>query len=72
MKNYNMISTEKPPKYQFYHPAKLISISISYQLGKAFEKKTIEDQGERQMKAIQNQGEINTIKNIFMIVKILQ
>ena len=34
-------------------------------LGKAFEKqtKTIEDQGERQIKAIQNQGEIKTIKN---------
>ena len=34
-------------------------------MGKAFEKqtKTIEDQGERQIKAIQNQGEIKTIKN---------
>ena len=33
-------------------------------LGKAFEKqiKTIEDQRERQIKAIQNQGEINAIK----------
>ena len=33
-------------------------------MGKAFEKqiKTIEDQGERQMKAMQNQGEIRTIK----------
>ena len=33
-------------------------------LGKAFGKeiKTIEDQGERQIKAIQNQGEIKTIK----------
>ena len=34
-------------------------------LGKAFEKqtKTIEDQGKRQIKAMQNQGEIKTIKN---------
>ena len=33
-------------------------------LGKAFEKqkKTIEDQGKRQIKAMQNQGEIKTIK----------
>ena len=33
-------------------------------MGKAFEKqtKTIEDQGEREIKAIQNQGEIKTIK----------
>ena len=33
-------------------------------MGKAFEKqtKTVEDQGERQIKAIQNQGEIKTIK----------
>ena len=33
-------------------------------MGKAFEKqtKTVEDQGEREIKAIQNQGEIKTIK----------
>ena len=33
-------------------------------MGKAFEKQTttIEDQGEREIKAIQNQGEIKTIK----------
>ena len=28
MKNYNMISTEKPLKYQLYHQAKLISMNI--------------------------------------------
>ena len=28
MKNYNMISTEKLPKYQLYHQAKLISMNI--------------------------------------------
>ena len=35
-----------------------------YPLGKAFEKqiKTTEDQGEKQIKAIQNQGPIKTIK----------
>ena len=31
-------------------------------LGKAFEKKKIEDQGEKQIKAIQNQGQVKTIK----------
>ena len=33
-------------------------------LGKAFEKqrKTIEDEGEKQIKAIQNQGQVKTIK----------
>ena len=48
-------------------------------LGKVFGKqvKTVEDQGERQIKAIQNQGEINTSKKylytcIFMIIKILR
>ena len=28
MKNYNMIITEKLPKYQLYHQAKLISMNI--------------------------------------------
>ena len=42
-------------------------------LGKAFEKqiKTNEDQGEKQIKAIQDPGQVKIIKNIFMIVKIL-
>ena len=37
-------------------------------LGKAFEKKikTIEDQGEKQIRAIQNQGQVKTIKNIYL------
>ena len=37
-------------------------------LGKAFEKKikTIEDQREKQIKAIQNQGQVKTIKNIYL------
>ena len=40
---------------------------------KAFEKqiKTIEDQGEKQMKAIQNQMHVKTVKNVFIIMKIL-
>ena len=44
-----------------------------FPLGKAFEKqiKTIEDDGERQIKAIQNQGEIKQLKHILMIMKIL-
>ena len=37
-------------------------------LGKAFEKqiKTTECQGEKQIKAIQGQGQIKTIKNIYL------
>ena len=44
-----------------------------FPLGKAFKKqiKTIEDDGERQIKAIQNQGEIKQLKHILMIMKIL-
>ena len=41
-------------------------------LGKAFKKqiKTIEDQGEKLITAIQNQGQVKTIKNILMMMKI--
>ena len=41
-------------------------------LRKAFEKqiKTIEDQEEKQRKAIENQGQFKTIKNILMMMKI--
>ena len=37
-------------------------------MGKAFEKqiKTTECQGEKQIKAIQGQGQIKTIKNIYL------
>ena len=69
------LSSGKIDKYE-YHTGKEILPSNQQQiieqakftyspLGKAFEKqtKTIEDQGERQIKAIQNQGEIKTIKN---------
>ena len=40
-------------------------------LGKAFEKqtKTTEDQCEKQIKAIQNQGQVKQSKNIFMMIK---
>ena len=31
-------------------------------LGEAFDKKTIQDQGEKQIKAIQDQGQVKTIK----------
>ena len=42
-------------------------------LRKAFEKqiKTIEDQGEKQIKAIQNQVQVKTIKNMIMMMKIV-
>ena len=46
--------------------------STYYPLGKAFEEqiKTTKEQGERQIKAIQDQGEIKTIKNMFIMIKI--
>ena len=69
MKNYNMILIERPQKYPLYHQATISSeilpsnqqqiieqAKFTYSpLGKAFEKqtKTIEDQGEKQIKAIQ-------------------
>ena len=42
-------------------------------LGKAFEKqsKTTEDQGEKQTKAIKNQGQVKRIKDILMMMKIV-
>ena len=42
-------------------------------LRKAFEKqiKTIENQGGKQIKAIQDQGQLKTIKNMIMMLKIL-
>ena len=42
-------------------------------LGKTFEKqiKTNEDQGKNQIKAIQDQGQVKTIKNVLMMLKIL-
>ena len=42
-------------------------------LGKAFEKqsKTTEDQGEKQTKAIKNQGQVKTIKDILKMMKIV-
>ena len=45
-------------------------------LGKAFSKqkktKKMEDKGEKQIKAIQNQGEIKTIKkNMLIVIKII-
>ena len=43
-------------------------------LGRAFEKqiktKTIEHQGEKQIKAIQNQEQIKIIKNMLIVIKI--
>ena len=40
---------------------------------KAFEKqiKTMADQGEKQIKAIQNQTQIKTIKNMLIMIKIV-
>ena len=42
-------------------------------LGKTFEKqiKKIEDQDEKQIKVIPDQGQVKTIKSIFMMMKIL-
>ena len=84
MKKYDMILTENLPKYQPYHPAKLISMNILlvrilpsnqqqiieqtkfiyYPLRNAFEKqiKIIEEQEEKQIKAIQDQGQVKRIK----------
>ena len=44
-----------------------------FPLGKAFEKqiKTIEGQGEKQIKVIQNQRQVKQLKNIFMVIKIV-
>ena len=43
-------------------------------LGKAFEKqtKTIENQGEKQIKAIQDKDQLNQSKNLLMTLKIVQ
>ena len=43
-----------------------------FSIGKSSQKqiKTIQDQGEKQTKAIQNQEGIKTIKKIFIIMKI--
>ena len=70
----SLLSSGKVDKYE-YLTAEEILLSIKKQiieqakfiyspLGKAFEKqiKIIEEQGKRQIKAIQNQGEIKTIK----------
>ena len=42
-------------------------------LGKAFENqiKTIEDKGEKQIKAIQNQGQVKKLINILMMMKMV-
>ena len=42
-------------------------------LGKAFEKqmKTIEDQGEKQIKAIQDKEQVKAIKKMLMMLQIL-
>ena len=44
-----------------------------FPFGKTFLKqiKTIEDQREKQIKAIQDQGQLKTIKNMIMMLKIL-
>ena len=70
----SVLSSGKVDKYE-YLTAEEILLSIKKEiieqakfiyspLGKAFEKqiKIIEEQGKRQIKAIQNQGEIKTIK----------
>ena len=74
MKNYNLIFTEKQLKYQPYHQAKLLPTNqqqiieqakFTYSpVGKAFEKqiKIIEDQTEKQVQAIQDQGHVKTIR----------
>ena len=78
MKNYNTVLAENLSKYLLYHQEKLVSMNILQvkkyyhliknkwykKLSKAFEKqlKTIEDQGGKQIKAIQNQGQVKTIK----------
>ena len=67
------LSSDKVDKYEYLTGKEILlskqqiieQAKFTYShLGKAFEKqtKTIEDQGEREIKAIQNQGEIKTIK----------
>ena len=73
MKNNNMISTEKQPKYQLYHQVKYEYLTgedilpsnrqqiieqakfTYFPLGKAFERqiKTTEDQGQKQVDALE-------------------
>ena len=48
MKNYSMTLIEKQLKYRLHHQVKQI--------------KTIEDQGEKKKKAIQDKGLVKTIK----------
>ena len=69
MKNYNMILREKQQNYQLYHQVKLINMNIrqvieqaksTYSpLGRAFETqtKTVEDQEENKIKALENRVE---------------
>ena len=59
MKNSNIIVTEKRQKYQPDHQVKLINLNIlqvkKYHL-------LITDQGEKQVKSIQNQGQVKASK----------
>ena len=62
----------------YYHPSNQQKIMeqarFTYSpLGKAFEKqmKTIEDQGEKQIKAIQDKEQVKTIKKMLMMLQIL-
>ena len=55
MKNYNIILIEKQPKCQLYYQAKFINMNILLV-------KPIEDQGETQIKAIQDQWQVKSIE----------
>ena len=77
------LSSDKTDKYEYLSVEEILpsnqkqiieQAKFTYSpFGKAFEKeiKTIEDHGERQIKAIQNQGKLKQLKNILMIMKIV-
>ena len=56
-------------KNKFYNILSLLILLLVKLLEKQI--KTIEDPGEKQIKAIHNQGQVKTIKNMIMMMKIV-
>ena len=77
------LSSGKIDKYEYFTGEEILSSNqkqiteqpkFTYSpLGKTFEKqtKTIEDQGRKQIEAIQNQVQVKIIKNIVIVIKIV-
>ena len=77
------LSSGKIDKYEYFTGEEILSSNqkqiteqpkFTYSpLGKTFEKqtKTIEDQGRKQIEAIQNQVQVIIIKNIVIVIKIV-